>query len=71
MKLDTMICLGLFVLAMSLGIAQLWFAPLRPDTFIKVELTLGIILATVLVVSFVRREYKEDRRIRRGADLDS
>jgi len=60
----------LFVIGILLGIAQLWFAPWAPDTFVKIELTLGGLLGIVVVVWFVLKEQKEDRANRSGNRLD-
>jgi hypothetical protein len=60
----------LFVIAMLAGIVQLWFAPWSPDTFIKIEMTLGAFLGIAVAVWFVVREYKEDKANRSGSRLD-
>jgi hypothetical protein len=61
---------ALFVIAILLGIAQLWLAPWLPETFAKIELTIGGLLGIVIVVWFVLKEQKEDRANRSGNRLD-
>ncbi len=40
-----------------LAIAQLWAAPLPAEVFMKVSITAGIVLAIIVVVTLVVREY--------------
>jgi hypothetical protein len=61
---------ALFVIGIVLGIVQLWLAPWAPETFVKVELTIGGLLGIVIVVWFVLKEQKEDRANRSGNRLD-
>lgn len=70
MKNGLAIAAGLFVLAMLLGLIQLWFCPWTPEVFLKLELTLAVLLAIVLTIWFVIREYHEDRTTRSGEKLD-
>ena len=69
MKLGLWVCMGLFVLGVLLGLAQLWFAPWSPAVFIKLEMSVGGLLLIAGVVLFVVREYRDDKATRRG-DLD-
>jgi membrane protein YdbS with pleckstrin-like domain len=50
------------VLAIALGVIQLWFSPWTPELFIKLELTLAAFFVIALVLWFTRREYKEYRK---------
>ncbi len=70
MKTSTTLGVALFVAGMIVALLQLWFIPWAPETFIKIELTLGAILLVVLVVGFVLREYREDSETRSGRRLD-
>jgi len=60
----------LVVLGIAAGLIQLWFAPMTPETFLKVEMTIGGLLAIVVVVWFAVREHKEDQATRSGDRLD-
>jgi hypothetical protein len=62
--------MGLFVLGVLLGLAQLWFAPWSPEVFVKLEMSVGGLLLIAGAVMFVVREYRDDRETRRG-DLDA
>lgn len=70
MKLGLSLGTALFVLGVLLAIVQLWFAPLSGELFIKLEMTLAALFIIVCVVSFVTREYKEDKTMRSGDRLD-
>jgi uncharacterized membrane protein len=60
----------LVVLGIAAGLIQLWFAPWSAETFVKIEMTLGGLLAIVVVVWFAVREHKEDQATRSGDRLD-
>jgi uncharacterized membrane protein YcjF (UPF0283 family) len=60
----------LFVIAVVLGVVQLWFTPWSPDTFLKLELTVGAAFLIVIVVCFVIREFNEDKANHDGHHLD-
>jgi uncharacterized membrane protein YgdD (TMEM256/DUF423 family) len=66
MKLALSTCAGLFVLAVLLGLAQLWFLPFSPEVFFKLEASLGGLLLIVGVVWFAVREVRDDRATREG-----
>lgn len=61
---------ALFVAGVVLGLAQLWLAPWSPQTFVKIEVTIGALLAIVVVVWFVVRESRENKANRGGGGLD-
>ena len=60
----------LVVLGIAAGLLQLWFAPWTPETFVKIEMTLGGLLAIVVVLWFVVREHRQDKATRSGDRLD-
>ena len=70
MKKSTTIAVVLFVCAVAVGLLELWFAPWSPQFFIKIEMTLGALLAVVLVLAFVINEHKESKSLRRGDHVD-
>lgn len=61
---------ALFVLGVMLGLAQLWLAPWSTETFVKIEITIGALLAIVIVTWFVAREYRVNKATRSGSGLD-
>lgn len=70
MKWGASICLLLFVAGGLLAIAQIWFAPLSPDAFFKVLITLGILFVISLGVTLVTREYLQDKELRTKGFID-
>lgn len=60
----------LFVAAVLVALLQLWFVPWGIETFIKLEMTLGAFLLIVVVVTFLLKEYREDKATRSGNHLD-
>ncbi len=55
---------GLLVLGAGVFLAQIWFEILRPEIFAKTLVTLGIVLALVLIWGFVQRENRESAKLR-------
>ncbi|MGD0640549.1 MAG: hypothetical protein ABSC22_07360 [Roseiarcus sp.] len=60
---------GLFLAGVLLGLAQLWFQVWTPETFLKIAITDGALLAIVLVWNFVVREKRDFDRIRKDDRL--
>lgn len=62
---------ALFAIGVMLGIFQLWFSPWTPEIFLKIELTLGGLLAIIVVAWYVLKEYAEDKTTRSGKEMDA
>lgn len=70
MKLGTTICIGLFITAAVLSLAQLWFAPLGAELFTKLLITLGVLFVVVLGVSIAKNEYIEEKKMKDSGHID-
>lgn len=70
MKTGIFIGSFLFVAAVLIGVAQLWFTPWAPEIFLKLELTVAAAFLIVIVICFVIKEYSEDKTNRDGDHLD-
>jgi hypothetical protein len=55
---------ALFIVGAAVGLAQLWLHPWAPDTFVKLMITVGVLLAIVLAWNLVVRERRDSARIR-------
>lgn len=62
--------LACFVLAVVIALAQLWLQAFSAELFVKLEITLGCLLAVLVVVWFTRKEYREYRRQQDSTALD-
>jgi hypothetical protein len=60
----------LFLIGAALFLVELWFQPWEPETFWKLIITDGVVLAIVIVGAFVWRERRDTRRLRDRKDLD-
>ena len=69
MTLSVALGLLLFLTGAALALTQLWLQLWSPEIFLKLIATVGVLLAIVLVVSFVLRERRETDRLGRK-DLD-
>jgi hypothetical protein len=69
MRLTAAIALGLFHLGVLIGLAQLWFRPWDYETFLKIAITVGAVLAVVLIWNFLIRENRDYEKIRGGKRL--
>ncbi len=70
MKLASRVCIGLFALAVLLGLAQLWLHFLSADLFIKLLITIAGIGALVFLPAFILKENKEAEKRAKGGGLD-
>ena len=55
---------GLFLIGAAAALAQLWLRVWDPETFAKVMITLGVLLAVVIAWRLVVRERKDTARTR-------
>jgi hypothetical protein len=69
MKSALVVAVGLFILGVLLGLAQLWFTPWSVDVFFKLEMSVGGVLLIVGGVWFAVKESRSSKALRRG-DLD-
>jgi len=70
MKSSVVISLGLFLLGVLLLLIQMWFKPWSTELFIKLLVTDGAALLIVLVFSFVNKEYRQSKDLKKGSQLD-
>jgi len=70
MKPGTALALGLFVIAIVVGLLQVWLELWGPNTFFKLELTIGALWLVAVVFIYVKRESDEYRAIHDGDDLN-
>ena len=55
---------GLFLIGAAALLAQLWLRVWDPETFVKLMITLGVLLAVVIAWHLVQRERKDSARTR-------
>jgi hypothetical protein len=55
---------GLLAVGAGIFLAQLWFAILPPDVFVKTLITLGVVLGLLLLWGFIQRENRDSARLR-------
>ena len=70
MKNTSIICLTILVLWSVLALFQLWVTPLRAVTFVKISITAGVIDVIVLVIGLCRREYCEEKQMKKDGYID-
>ena len=60
----------LFVAAVVVALAQLWLTVWSAAVFIKIEITMGAMLAVLIAVWFTRKEYRDYKRQEVNSALD-
>jgi uncharacterized membrane protein YcjF (UPF0283 family) len=70
MKSNVSTATSLFVLAIVLGLLQLWFNLFSAAVFVKIELTLAALLVIAVVVAFAKREQRAANENKHGGPLD-
>jgi hypothetical protein len=53
-----------------LAIVQLWLAPLTPEIFIKITVTAGVLIAAIVVVTLVIKEYLSEKKLKQDGFID-
>jgi hypothetical protein len=66
MRRSAKISLGLFLVGALIGLAQLWLSLWSAEIFMKIVVTLGVLLVVSLVFSFVAKENEESKRLKDG-----
>jgi hypothetical protein len=69
-KTGILSCLFIGVGWAVLAIVQLWLQPLSADVFLKVSITLGIVLAAIIVVTLVVKEYVSEQKLKKDGFID-
>ncbi len=60
---------GLFVLGAAVALAQLWLRFWNPETFVKVMITIGVLLAVIIAWNLVQRERRDSASLRDKSKL--
>jgi len=64
------IAVGLFIVGVAGGLAQLWLQIWSPDTFMKLAITDGALIVVALAWHFVAGERRANDRLRKDKRLD-
>jgi hypothetical protein len=70
LKTGVIIGLGLFIAWSLLALAQLWFAPLSAEVFVKLTVTAAVIETVVIIVTLVLREYRSEKELKSKGYID-
>ncbi|HEX4596847.1 MAG TPA: hypothetical protein VH278_03610 [Burkholderiaceae bacterium] len=70
MKLTLIGGVTLFATAVVVALAQLWLTAWSAAVFIKIEITIGALLAVLIAIWFTRKEYKDYQRQQTSSALD-
>lgn len=70
MKLAAVAGLAIAILWSVLAILQLWFAVVSGETFFKLTVTAGILLAVIVLVAIVTREYVREADLKKNGYID-
>jgi hypothetical protein len=61
---------SILILCILTMLAQLWFSVFELEAFRKVLITEGAILVIALVITFVKKELTDSKRLKNGGNLD-
>lgn len=70
MKYASLICIGLLVFWVLIAILDMWFDIIGTAVFIKLTVTLGLIMVVVLALALAKREYVDQAKLRKDKDID-
>ena len=60
----------LIVLGTILFLLQMWFSCFDAEFFIKMMITLGVLLLASVAISLIRREYVNDKKLKDDGYID-
>jgi len=70
MKYGSIVCTILFVLGVTLSLAQMWFALFEADLFFKLLITIGAFFVVALGVTLVFKEYLSEKEMKKKGFID-
>lgn len=70
MRKASLVAISLLVGAGALFLLQLRVRPFAADTFVKLMVTIGVVLVIVVIVALIRREYLNEKRLREKGLID-
>ncbi len=70
MRRASLVVIVLLVSAAALFLLQLWVRPFAADTFVKLMVTIGVVLVIVVIVALIRREHLNEKRLREKGLID-
>ena len=70
MKLGVISALAVTVLWSLLALAQLWFAPLSADLFLRITVSAALVVAVIVIITLVVREYLSEKRLKDQGFID-
>ena len=70
MKVGSIVCLVLFVLAAGLFLAQMWFSIMEAESFVKTMVTLVVLFVVALGITLVKKEYVDEKKMKDSGYID-
>jgi uncharacterized membrane protein YcjF (UPF0283 family) len=70
MKIGLISMLSITVAWAILAVIQLWAQLLTAENFLKVSATAGILVAIILIVTLVAREYFSEKKLKNDGFID-
>jgi len=70
MKYGSIVCSGIFVLAVILSLVQMWFVPMEWALFWKILITLGAFFVVALAITLVFKEYLSEKEMKKKGYID-
>lgn len=70
MKYASIICIALLVFWVLIAILDMWFDVISWAVFIKLTITMGLLMVVALAIALVRRKYVEESQLRKDKYLD-
>ena len=70
MKVGSIVCLVLFVLAAGLFLLQMWFSIMEAESFVKTMVTLVVLFVVALGITLVKKEYVDEKKMKDSGYID-
>jgi hypothetical protein len=70
MKYASIISISLLIFWVLVAILDMWFDVVSWAVFIKLTITLGLLMVLALAVALIKREYVDDKKLRKDKYID-
>lgn len=70
MKMASIISLGLFVFWVLIVIVDMWFNIISWEIFVKLTVTLGLLVVVALGIALAWREYVDEKQMKKDKYID-
>ena len=70
MRSVSVFSIGLILFYGAIAISQIWFEIMSAENFVKVTVTMAIVLVVTVVAALIKKEYLDEKQARKDGFID-